>query len=68
MLDTRQYDRSQTDLYYNTPEIIKVAGASGRSMTGTKQQTWFERQLAEHKQRNATWPLVMQQVVFSLVK
>jgi len=68
MLDTRQYDRSETDLYYNTDEIIAVSGDSDRSLTGWKQQQWLYEQLQEHKDREATWPLIMQQIVFSRVK
>ncbi|SCV70899.1 BQ2448_3661 [Microbotryum intermedium] len=67
MLDTRQYDRSLTDLYYNTKEVASVADSPSRSMTGSKQQAWFFNQLKQHQARGATWPLIMQQVVFSRV-
>ncbi|SGY79527.1 BQ5605_C008g05155 [Microbotryum silenes-dioicae] len=67
MLDTRQYDRSLTDLYYNTKQVAAVADSSSRSMTGSKQQAWFFDQLKQHQERKATWPLIMQQVVFSRV-
>lgn len=56
MLDTRNYDRSITDLYYNTKDIIAVSGDSDRSLTGWRQQAWLYEQLAENKERGATWP------------
>lgn len=67
MLDTRQYDRSITDLYYNTPAIIAAAGDEDRSLTGPKQEAWLFEQLRASKERGATWPLLMQQIVFSRV-
>ena len=67
MLDTRNYNRSVTDLYYNTGEIARNANASDRSMTGLPQQNWFLSQLDASQARNTTWKLVMQQVVFNRV-
>lgn len=67
MLDTRQYDRDETDLYYNTAKIEAESGDPERSMTGTAQQKWFFDQMDESSDRGATWRLVMQQVVFSRV-
>ncbi|KAL7412862.1 PhoD-like phosphatase-domain-containing protein [Mrakia frigida] len=67
MLDTRQYDRSITDLYYNTEFIHDHASDVDRSITGTVQQKWLLDQLSESQARGATWPLVMQQVVFSRI-
>ncbi|KAM0788688.1 hypothetical protein ACM66B_002785 [Microbotryomycetes sp. NB124-2] len=64
-LDTRQYDRDITDVYYNTAEIDKIAADEDRSMTGYKQQEWLLQQLQETKDRGAVWPLVFQQVIFS---
>jgi alkaline phosphatase D len=65
MLDTRVYDRSITDLYYNTPTIAAEADDEDRSMTGLKQEAWLYKQLKDSQQRGATWPLLMQQVVFT---
>ncbi|KAM0755248.1 hypothetical protein T439DRAFT_322289 [Meredithblackwellia eburnea MCA 4105] len=67
MLDTRQYDRSITDLYYNTAEIEKHDLDADRSMTGSKQQKWFLDQMSSSQNRGAAWRLVMQQVVFARV-
>ncbi|KAK4056502.1 hypothetical protein OIO90_002349 [Microbotryomycetes sp. JL221] len=67
MADTRQYDRSITDLYYNTDEIAQVAADEDRSMTGQKQQSWLLSELQATKDRGATWPLLFQQVVFSTI-
>lgn len=67
MLDTRNYNRSITDLYYNTDIIAAQANSSDRSMTGLPQQNWFFNQLDNSQARNATWKLVMQQVVFNRV-
>lgn len=67
MLDTRQYDRDLTDLYYNTDDVRKLADQTNRSMTGSSQQQWFFDQLSSSQKRGATWKLVMQQVVFGKV-
>jgi alkaline phosphatase D len=67
MLDTRQYDRSITDLYYNTDAIRPVADSSNRSMTGEAQESWFFNTLDESESRGAYWRLIMQQVVFNRV-
>lgn len=65
MLDTRQYDRDITDLYYNTPAIESVRNDTDRSMTGEKQKNWFFNELKTSNDRGAKWRLIMQQVVFS---
>lgn len=40
MLDTRQYDRSITDLYWNTDYIHNISNDVGRSMMGSRQENW----------------------------
>lgn len=40
MLDTRNYDRSITDLYYNTDYIHAISNDAGRSMMGSRQENW----------------------------
>lgn len=67
MLDTRQYDRDITNLYYNE-EIIDMADDKDRSMTGPKQEKWMFNELKKSKKRGATWQLLGQQMVFSAVK
>ncbi|KAK3654452.1 hypothetical protein LTR56_004082 [Elasticomyces elasticus] len=41
MLDTRQYDRSITDLYWNTDYVHSISNDAGRSMMGSRQENWF---------------------------
>ena len=65
MLDTRQYDRSITDLYWNTEYIKTISDDTGRSLMGSRQENWFYRQLTESKARGATWRIVGSQIIFS---
>ncbi|GAM91584.1 hypothetical protein ANO11243_096360 [Dothideomycetidae sp. 11243] len=65
MLDTRQYDRSITDLYWNTDYIALIANDAGRSMMGSRQENWFYHQLGQSANRGATWRVVGSQTVFS---
>lgn len=67
MLDTRQYDRSITDLYWNTDYVHDIAGDAGRSMMGSRQENWFYNQLTESSSRGATWRIVGSQTVFSRI-
>ncbi|KAI8932651.1 hypothetical protein NX059_010147 [Plenodomus lindquistii] len=67
MLDTRQYDRSITDLYWNTDYIHDISNDAGRSLMGSRQENWFYRQLSESAERGATWRVVGSQIVFSTV-
>ncbi|KKY20427.1 putative alkaline phosphatase [Diplodia seriata] len=55
MLDTRQYDRSVTDLYWNTEYIHEIQNDAGR----------FYNQLTKSKNRGAAWRLIGSQIVFS---
>lgn len=67
MLDTRSYDRSVTDLYYNTDEIRSAAWDEDRTMTGSKQENWFFDELKKVSTNDKIWSLVMQQTVFASV-
>lgn len=67
MLDTRQYDRSITDLYWNTEYVAQIANDAGRSLMGSRQEHWFYNQLSRSSARGATWRLVGSQIVFSRV-
>ena len=63
MVDTRNYDRSITDLYYNTETIALHRNDENRTLTGEKQQAWLFDRLDESKDRGAHWHLLAQQVV-----
>ncbi|TCD61811.1 hypothetical protein EIP91_007876 [Steccherinum ochraceum] len=63
MLDTRQYDRDITDLYYNTV-IQSISGFNNRSLMGAAQEQWFSQTLDQSKKRGAVWRIVGQQIVF----
>nr|POE72990.1 alkaline phosphatase d [Quercus suber] len=67
MLDTRQYDRSITDLYWNTDYIHQISNDTGRTMMGSRQENWFYRQLSESANRGARWRVIGSQTVFSRV-
>ncbi|KAF1844300.1 phosphodiesterase/alkaline phosphatase D precursor [Cucurbitaria berberidis CBS 394.84] len=67
MLDTRQYDRSITDLYWNTDYIHKISDDAGRSLMGSRQENWFYRKLSESAERGATWRIVGSQIIFSRI-
>lgn len=67
MLDTRQYDRGITDLYWNTHYIHEISNDTARSMMGPRQENWFYSQLSASAERGATWRLIGSQTVFSRV-
>ncbi|KAL8757389.1 MAG: hypothetical protein Q9199_002266 [Rusavskia elegans] len=67
ILDTRQYDRSITDLYWNTHYINQISNDASRSMMGPRQESWFFNQLVSSKQRGATWRVIGSQTVYSRV-
>lgn len=67
MLDTRQYDRSITDLYLNTDYVREISNDAGRSLMGSRQENWFYRSLSKSAKRGATWRIVGSQIVFSRV-
>ncbi|THH20670.1 hypothetical protein EW146_g707 [Bondarzewia mesenterica] len=68
MLDTRQYDRDLTDVYYNTEceyDVNTIAAFPNRSLMGFPQEKWFFDSLSESKSRGAIWRVVGQQIVFT---
>jgi alkaline phosphatase D len=65
MLDTRQYNRDITDLYWNTDYIHAISNDAGRSMMGPRQEYWFYDSLKQSAARGATWRLIGSQTVFS---
>lgn len=67
MLDTRNYDRSITDLYWNTDYIHQISNDAGRSMMGSRQENWFYEQLIASNARGATWRVIGSQTVFSRI-
>lgn len=67
MLDTRVYDRSITDLYWNTDYIHDVSNDAGRSLMGSRQENWFYHQLSSSSKRGATWRIIGSQIIFSRV-
>jgi alkaline phosphatase D len=67
MLDTRQYDRSITDLYWNTDYIHQISDDAGRTMMGSRQENWFYSELSKSANRGARWRVIGSQTVFSKV-
>lgn len=67
MLDTRHYDRSITDLYWNTDYVHDISNDAGRSMMGSRQEHWFYQQLIASNERKATWRVIGSQTVFSRI-
>jgi alkaline phosphatase D len=41
MLGTRQYDRSNKDLYRNTDDVHEVLNDAGHTLMGSRQENWF---------------------------
>lgn len=67
MLDTRQYDRSITDLYWNTHYVNQISDDAGRSMMGNRQENWFYNTLVNSAARGAQWRVIGSQTVFSRI-
>ena len=66
MLDTRQYDRSITDLYWNTNYVHAISNDASRSLMGSQQENWFYRELIESNHRaNAVWRVIGSQTGIS---
>lgn len=65
MLDTRQYDRSITDLYWNTDYIHAISDDAGRTMMGSRQENWFYNSLSASASRGAAWRIIGSQTVFA---
>src|SRR4051812_35116500 len=67
MLDTRRYDRSITDLYWNADYVHTISNDAGRSLMGSRQDHWFYKTPTQSSKRGATWRLVGSQIIFSRV-
>lgn len=67
MLDTRQYDRSITDLYWNTDYVHTISNDAGRSLMGSRQENWFYNQITHSAERGATWRIIGSQIIFSRI-
>ncbi|KAH8597788.1 PhoD-like phosphatase [Bisporella sp. PMI_857] len=65
MLDTRQYDRGITDVYWNTDYIHAISNDASRSLMGPRQEAWFYKTLKRSSKRGATWRLIGNQIIFS---
>ncbi|TYJ52803.1 hypothetical protein B9479_006566 [Cryptococcus floricola] len=65
MLDTRQYNRDLTDLYYNTIDVEAIAGQEARTLMGGRQENWLYNGLKESSSRGAQWKIIGQQIVFA---
>jgi alkaline phosphatase D len=66
-IDTRNYDRSITDLYYNTDYINAISNDASRSLMGSQQESWFYKQLSQSSDRGAAWRVIGNQIVFSRI-
>ncbi|EEB89616.1 hypothetical protein MPER_12265 [Moniliophthora perniciosa FA553] len=64
MLDTRQYDRDLTDVYYNSV-VNTISSFPNRSLMGAAQESWLYDTLSESKERGAVWRVIGQQIVFT---
>lgn len=67
MLDTRQYNRSITNLYWNTDYIREISNDAGRTLMGSRQENWFYNRLTESSNRGAAWRIIGNQIVFSRI-
>ncbi|EMC94214.1 hypothetical protein BAUCODRAFT_36688 [Baudoinia panamericana UAMH 10762] len=67
MLDTRNYDRSITDLNWNTDYMYLIRNDASRSLMGSAQENWFYKELINSQKRGATWRIIGNQIVFSRV-
>ncbi|BCS17507.1 alkaline phosphatase D family protein [Aspergillus puulaauensis] len=68
MIDTRNYDRSITDISDNADYIERIHDDAGRSIMGPRQENWFYRQLSESKDRGAKWRVIGNQLVFAHIE
>ncbi|WWC58036.1 uncharacterized protein I303_100571 [Kwoniella dejecticola CBS 10117] len=65
LLDTRQYNRDLTDLYYNTDEVKLLTEEEHRSLMGGRQENWLYHGLKNSSERGAQWKILGQQIVFA---
>ncbi|WWC85721.1 uncharacterized protein L201_000587 [Kwoniella dendrophila CBS 6074] len=64
LLDTRQYNRDLTDLYYNTDDVKAIQNDEARSLMGGRQENWLYSQMKNSSSRGAQWKIIGQQIVF----
>jgi alkaline phosphatase D len=64
-LKSCRYDRSITDLYWNTDYVHAISNDASRSMMGPRQEAWFYRTLKDSSRRGAAWRIIGNQVIFS---
>ncbi|KAI0140929.1 PhoD-like phosphatase-domain-containing protein [Hypoxylon sp. NC0597] len=67
VLDTRNYDRSITDLSWNSEYIDLIRNDASRSLMGSHQENWFYNQLSRSSERGATWRIIGNQIIFSYI-
>ncbi|EER26603.1 alkaline phosphatase family protein [Coccidioides posadasii C735 delta SOWgp] len=67
MLDTRNYDRSITNLYWNKDYVDQLKNEPNRSLMGSKQENWLYRNLIQSAKRGAKWRIIGSQIVFSYI-
>lgn len=67
MLDTRNYERDITDLYYNTAQVAAISNDTQRSLMGGKQEAWFYDELVKSSKRGAIWRIIGQQILVAHV-
>ncbi|KMP07668.1 phosphodiesterase/alkaline phosphatase D [Coccidioides immitis H538.4] len=67
MLDTRNYDRSITNLYWNKDYVDQLQNEPNRSLMGSKQENWLYRNLIQSAKRGAKWRIIGSQIVFSSI-
>lgn len=62
MLDTRHYDRSITDLYWNTEYVRDISNEASRTLMGSRQEEWFYDELSSSSNRGAAWRVIGNQI------
>lgn len=65
MLDTRHYDRSITDLGWNSDYITDISNDAARSLMGSRQENWFYGELKRSSERGAAWRVVGSQIIIT---
>ncbi|KAJ3054466.1 hypothetical protein HK097_001759 [Rhizophlyctis rosea] len=65
LLDTRQYDRDITDMYYNTAAIKAIAKDPTRSLMGPIQEKWLMDELKKSAKQKTKWRIIGQQLEFN---
>ncbi|KAK0545184.1 hypothetical protein OC846_005772 [Tilletia horrida] len=66
MLDTRQFERDITDVYYNTDAVAAMANDTNRSLMGGKQEQWLYNNLQNDQKSGIKWKIVGQQIVLAV--